>query len=253
MISGGEPTISPYFFDLINHLICVLKCKSIIIHINARKLASDDFINRFKDFNYTFLISIHSNNDYIHNRMSGNKDAFYETVKGIENINTKMSNEKIRIHTSTVITEMNLKSIPGLVSRLTKYEKVKSINLRLPIVLPDQKTPFLIDDLYHLTPILDESYEIAMQNGKFFRVFNITFCLFGKKLPESKYPYKINHLFMDCENQGDEIGQGETELASILKKPIQLNKKIDQCKTCKKKNCVGLPYLYDDSFRLALK
>lgn len=106
-ITGGEPTL---LGDGIIRLIIELKKKlprsPINILTNARLLADFNLTRKLSTTGHpdiTFCIPLYSDNDSIHDKIVGAKGAFFETIKGLQNL--ALFRQKIEIR--YVITALN--------------------------------------------------------------------------------------------------------------------------------------------------
>jgi len=62
ILSGGEPTIYCYFWEILDYLKRK-KVKNIIIHTNAIKLSSEAFVKKLKKYHPKLMISLHTLNN----------------------------------------------------------------------------------------------------------------------------------------------------------------------------------------------
>lgn len=108
-ITGGEPTLSPYFLDIvsfINH-----QKIPFIVFSNGRSLKEDliQTIKGYKFFN-GFLISLHGHTAEVHGSFTGVSHSFEETIATLR----LLRNEGVRFATNTVITKENIENLESI-------------------------------------------------------------------------------------------------------------------------------------------
>ncbi len=85
IVSGGEPTIYPYFFELIKYLN--EKKARITIFSNGRAFKSKEFVNKMSECEYeNLLIPLFGSNSEIHEKLVGAKGSFNDTFEGLKNL-----------------------------------------------------------------------------------------------------------------------------------------------------------------------
>jgi len=120
VISGGEPTISEHFFNLIR-LARQKGIKNIEVQTNGRAFYYEGFvkkINRFRPI--TFLVSFHFPNLELYKKYS-KSNGFCQVVKGIKNLVRYQQNLTV----NTVIMKPNLPYLKWMVGFLKKIGVTK--------------------------------------------------------------------------------------------------------------------------------
>lgn len=117
---GGEPTIYPYFFQVLEYLINIKA--NIVIVSNGIRLADKEFCNSLKKYNYSKLrigISIKgaSEEDYIQDCGARGYTFFLEAVKNCEDVGLNYS-------LSYVLTQDNIQNL----NQFAKNLKSSGIN-----------------------------------------------------------------------------------------------------------------------------
>lgn len=114
-ITGGEPTIlNEKFIKLIEACQRNLPKTSIIVLTNGIKFADFEFTKRVVGVskeNLLFAISLYSDNDIVHDILTGMEGSFFKTIKGIYNLALFKQKIEIRI----VLTKMNIDRLPNIV------------------------------------------------------------------------------------------------------------------------------------------
>lgn len=122
---GGEPTIYPFFWDVIEYII---KTKaSITIVTNGIKLADDDFCNKLKDYNYSKLhlgISLKGSTDEEYLKDCGNK-GYSKVLTGIKNCDKY----NLSYSLSYVLTHENVETLDIFANN------IKSSGITKPILM----------------------------------------------------------------------------------------------------------------------
>jgi len=114
-LTGGEPTIHPDFLKFIS-IGKKLGYQKIQCITNGRMFAYDDFARKALAKGITeVIVSINSLNPSVHNLLSGNRNAYEQAMKGIENIQ-KFGDIPIQIN--TLVTKMNYTDMPGMAPKL---------------------------------------------------------------------------------------------------------------------------------------
>lgn len=118
-ISGGEPTISPHFFQMIEYI----SNKGLNIHIlsNGEKFSNDEFIEKFigivkeKKVSVTITTTFHSYIDAIHEEQNGSKGSFERSMKGLK----LLDENGINIALKHCITKYNYKDLKNFIKLIT--------------------------------------------------------------------------------------------------------------------------------------
>lgn len=122
---GGEPTIHPYFFDILKYII---KSKSdIIVVTNGIMLENDDFCEKIEKLSYDrlhFGISLKgsSENEYIQFCKNG---AWHLVLQGLDNCDKYNFSYSL----SYVLTPENVKHLNSFAQRIKDYGINKNISL----------------------------------------------------------------------------------------------------------------------------
>ena len=124
IISGGEPLISKYFWDLLN-FAKEKGIKRIEIQTNGRMLYYEELVQKLKQFEpIEFLVSLHFPNSKLYKKYC-QSEGFPQVVKGIKNLIKHNFNFTV----NTVIMKPNLPHLKDMVVFLKKLG-VKNIQYR---------------------------------------------------------------------------------------------------------------------------
>ncbi len=119
---GGESTVEPYFFDLLEHAKQLgLKVR---LETNAHAFAEPGFIERLKDYPIdSCQFSFHSSEEAVHDELTQTPGAFRKVIKGI--LNFKKHFPDIRPDSYTVITSKNYQELYRTACYLHKFFDVR--------------------------------------------------------------------------------------------------------------------------------
>lgn len=124
VISGGEPLISGYFFDLAT-FAKQKKIGVLEIQTNGRMLCYENFVKKIKKFEpIVFLVSLHFPNAKLYKKYCQTK-GFYQVIEGIKNL----IKYKCLFTVNTVVMRPNLFCLENIV-RLLKKLNVRKIQYR---------------------------------------------------------------------------------------------------------------------------
>lgn len=85
IVSGGEPTIYQYFFEMLKYLN--EKKARITIFSNGRAFKNEEFVKKFCECEYeNILIPLFGSNAEIHEKLTGAEGSFEDTIKGLKNL-----------------------------------------------------------------------------------------------------------------------------------------------------------------------
>jgi MoaA/NifB/PqqE/SkfB family radical SAM enzyme len=111
-ISGGEPSILPYWFDLLKDM---KDFRNIACITNGYKFADPEFIEKSRIYGLNeLLFSLHGSNKTIHDGMTGVKGSFDRMHRAM--INARYLGYTIRIN--VVVTKDNYKDLSNIVEKV---------------------------------------------------------------------------------------------------------------------------------------
>ena len=119
VVSGGEPTIYPYFIEMIKYAIE----KGLYINVlsNAERLSDKEFIGRLDQLpdhsKITFTTTIHSQNPSEHESINHSPGSFLRSIEGLKNL----LDIGINVIVKHCITALNYKEL------LDFYEYITSV------------------------------------------------------------------------------------------------------------------------------
>ena len=118
-ISGGEPTISPYFFQMIEYILN----KGLNIHIlsNGEKFSNNEFLKKFievvnnKKTSVTVTTTFHSYKESVHEEQNGSTGSFERSMNGLK----LLDENGIRVSLKHCITQYNYKELSKMYKEQT--------------------------------------------------------------------------------------------------------------------------------------
>lgn len=121
-ISGGEPSILPYWFDLLSDMSAAFR--KIAVVTNGYKFAKKDFMRNSLDCGLNeILFSLHGSTPEVHDSLTGVKGSWGKIMRAVENAQEFL----LPIRINTVITKDNYKDISNI-ARLCKHIKPVAFN-----------------------------------------------------------------------------------------------------------------------------
>jgi len=112
-LTGGEPTIlNENFIKLIKVCHKFLPKTLIIVLTNGTRFVDFNFTKKVAEVsnNIFIAVSLYSDNDIIHDKLTGVEGSFYQTVKGLHNLALFKQKVEIRV----VLTKMNIERLPNI-------------------------------------------------------------------------------------------------------------------------------------------
>lgn len=129
VLQGGEPTIRKDFFKILNE--ASKRFKDVQVQSNGRMFSYPEFAEKALEKGATdFCISVHHFREEEHDKFTGAKGSFRQTIKGIKNLVALEQNVKILF----IITKSNFESLPDM-ARLLLNLGVK--NFQIGVVNPE--------------------------------------------------------------------------------------------------------------------
>lgn len=89
VFTGGEPTILPDFFCILQEIFSVRPDIKLVIQTNGRAFFDPGFIHHLGEFrnkDLVFEVSLFSHKPAVHDRIARCRGSFVQTIKGIENL-----------------------------------------------------------------------------------------------------------------------------------------------------------------------
>lgn len=117
VLTGGEPSISKNFFNILECLRNKLPMTKIVLITNARRFYYENFANAVCNAGvHKFITEIHGHTKELHESITRTKGSFNQTVVGIKNLLKIGAAVEMRI----VISKLNYRHTPAIAKYITK-------------------------------------------------------------------------------------------------------------------------------------
>jgi MoaA/NifB/PqqE/SkfB family radical SAM enzyme len=174
VLTGGEPTLHPNFFEIVK-IAKKIGFKIIQIQSNGRIFAYEDFcIKAIKAGANQFSPSLHGADAKTHDFLTQAKGSFEQTTKGIKNL----KNLGQYVLTNSVITSKNFKKLPELAKRLVSLG-VDQFQFAFVHILgtAKQNQDWLVPKKTEVMPFVKKALQIGLDAGRRVTTEAIPYCL----------------------------------------------------------------------------
>ncbi len=214
-IDGGEPTLYPRLFDLLDYARQA-GMETLTITSNGRLLSDPALVEKLAAYPLNLLISLHGANPQIHESLTTQPGSFRQTVRGLMNARKHFP----AVGVNTTVTRDNLHELPAMAALLIKLGiKTWNIQYYTPFGEVD---PALAPDPYEAGEKISQVIQQAGDRLKIL-VINLPFCLLPgyERYALQDYYKSVRHmLFVDGE---------EVNLADFLAEARFKNGKCAHC------------------------
>lgn len=125
--TGGEPTIHPHFFKVINWFHTKYPKNKIAIASNGRMFYYPSFTKKMLKFKSLLLeIAIHGYDEKTHDFITRTKGSFKQTIEGIHNI-LRFKNDSQELEIRIIITKFTYKNLDKILSFIKNEFDIKQI------------------------------------------------------------------------------------------------------------------------------
>ena len=205
-ISGGEPTLlKDKFIDVLSYCKNYLPNTTILVLTNGRMLSYKSFVDAIDSVsirNLSFGIPIHSHLKEVHDKITGVKKSFEQTIDGILNLLHKNYNVELRV----VINKKNYKDLNKIselvINRLSGVSRVSFMGMELLGRALQNKKDIWVE-YKAIKNYLQKASVILLANGIKVNIFNIPICKvddeYRSLCKQSISDYKVEYL-EECES-----------------------------------------------------
>jgi His-Xaa-Ser system radical SAM maturase HxsC len=183
VVSGGEPTIRKDILDVLKLIKQNLPNPELYMLTNGRMFFYPDFTKKFVETGCDSLaIPIHGHNPKLHDKISGVRGSFSQTVQGIKNL--LVYRDRVRIEIRVVIHKLNYRQLPKICEFITREFKGIWKVVLFPIDIigsANLNRKRLIVRITDVKPFLEKGINILEENGFEFQLFHLPFCIIDKK------------------------------------------------------------------------
>jgi len=127
-LTGGEPTIHPEFFKVIDFFRSNHPNNRVVIASNGRIFFYEKFVKQFFSYDNSLLeIAIHGYDEKSHDTVTCIKGSFKQTIQGIHNL-LRLKNNTQEIEIRIVLTKMTIDKLDRMLSFLNKEFDLSKIS-----------------------------------------------------------------------------------------------------------------------------
>ena len=125
--TGGEPTIHPDFFKVINWFHAQYPKNRVVIASNGRMFYYQSFTKKILKFHNLLLeIAIHGHDEKTHDFITRTKGSFKQTIEGIHNI-LRYKNDSQELEIRIIITKFTYKNLDKILAFIKNEFDIKQI------------------------------------------------------------------------------------------------------------------------------
>lgn len=221
VLFGGEPTVHPKFFDVLDFL-----CKeefNVILESNLRLFSYKNLARKILNFGNILNIqtSLHGHNAELHDSLTRTKGSFDQTIRAIKNF-FELGFQRSELSVNTVIVKQNLPYLEEIVKFEIQELEIKRIKFSFLEIVGNAT-----HDLRHILPTFSEikpKLKEVVDLSEFYR--DVLFSI--EKGPLCVCPNeKVNYIY---------------ELELITSERFFHPKKCYECQKIKK--CMGIQKRY---------
>lgn len=123
-LTGGEPTIAPYFFELLLYLRKRFPGAEVNLLTNGRRLSAGPFAKKCLDYidKLNIILSLPAHQAGLYHCITQAEDGFKQALEGLKNILAYRNNNQ-HLEIRIVITKLNYKYLDGISKFLIKNFK----------------------------------------------------------------------------------------------------------------------------------
>lgn len=183
-ITGGEPTIiKEYFLSLIMRIREKFPYNFLMVLTNGKSFANYDFLNDFSKIRTKSIlaVSMHSDIDYIHDKIVGASKSFDKTQKGIYNLAKAQENIEIRF----VISKLNYKRLPNFAEFIYRnfpfIRHVALMGMEYKGLASDNYEDISINPIEYKKYLYEAVRKLDNYNMSF-SIYNVPLCLLDERI-----------------------------------------------------------------------
>ena len=163
IITGGEPTIHPFFFQILDTII-QLDFEGVNIESNGRMFAIQSFLDNINTYNIDrYYISLHSSKEKAQDFITNVNGSYQQTIRGIQNL---ISLGK-KVILQSLITRSNFYDLEEILE-LAHYLKIQQVRFIYPL-----KEGYAINNYEAISVPLDILLEYLEQCKKIALIYDI--------------------------------------------------------------------------------
>ncbi|MBU1031105.1 MAG: radical SAM protein [Nanoarchaeota archaeon] len=224
VLTGGEITIRKDCFEIVEYA-SKKNFRGINMQTNGRMFFYKEFAQRMAQYKkISFTIALHSADAKHHDRVTGAKGSFEQTLQGIKNL--KEAGVGNRVGLKVVISKRNVATLPELV-KIGNELRVGSINIAFPHAMGNARLNFFdcVPKYSEIAKYVDETIKVSNELNQHIDFEAIPLCyLEGNEHVASEFRLSDHTILQDM----DHTDENYTKTRKYFAK-----KKGPQCKECK--------------------
>ncbi|MFC2135182.1 radical SAM protein [Bacteroidota bacterium] len=224
VLTGGEITIRRDCFDIVEHALSK-NFENINMQTNGRMFYYKEFAERMASYpTINLIIALHSTNEEVHDKITGAKGSFKQTVQGIKNL--KKAGIGNRVGIKFVLSKKNYKEAPDMV-RLAKKLVAGSISITFPHAMGNALLNFdeCVPRYSEIAPYITESTRLSSEINQHINFEAIPLCyLHGSEECASEFVMPEHTELRDLTHLDKNYSKTRKTTAKL---------KGPQCKECK--------------------
>ncbi|MBU4300501.1 MAG: radical SAM protein [Nanoarchaeota archaeon] len=116
-LSGGEPTLKPELYYFLARLTESHPEIKHVLLTNGRTFSNPNNAAKLSEYNpYSIFVPLHADTRELHDKISGAKNSFDETMLGLKN----MYEYRLPVNIKTVVNKLNYQRMPNLVEMVAQ-------------------------------------------------------------------------------------------------------------------------------------
>ena len=118
-LTGGEPTLHPDFFEILDFIKKHFPKSNITLLTNGRRFYYINFAkNLWRHKNISIAVSLLGHNAITHDAITGTKGSFKQTISGLKNLIFTKIDKSQKIEIRVIACRLNLRFIPKIIKFL---------------------------------------------------------------------------------------------------------------------------------------
>lgn len=137
-ISGNEPLMFSGLIHFIKKLKVISPESILVLRTSGMEIMSDELIQIFDKIE----LSLYGSTEKLHNTIVGNKDAWKNLGRNIQQVISKWCLEKV--YFQTILLSTNISDIWNIISTIFSFDIQTPIKIVYPYFIPKNNTTFLV-------------------------------------------------------------------------------------------------------------
>lgn len=184
--NGGEPTISPFLFNILRYVLKKRPDIEIGLISNIRRFADKNYLDemlKLKIKNLKIITTLYAHNSKLQNAITRTPNHFEQKMKAFQNL----VNNNIKIEIRIVINSMNYKFLENISKFIIKKFNNKEIfriifiNMKIYGIAFDNRN-FIVPKIKKIIPFLKKGVKILNEKKFEISIYHFPHCILPQKL-----------------------------------------------------------------------